>query len=191
MLRISDERARWIKHNVLPYESSLRAWLRLRTVYDFDIDDIVQEMYARLAALESVADIRDPKNYAFRVAYSIVASHVRHARVVPIRATGNLDDFMVAAPEASAEERLVFRQQLSDLSSVLNTLPEKCRTAFLLRRLEGLSQRETAERLGVSEKAIEKYMTRALKLLMDTYGRGGRSPLRASNASKKSASNND
>jgi RNA polymerase sigma-70 factor (ECF subfamily) len=191
MLRVSDERARWIKRNVLPHEPALRSWLRLRAPYDLDIDDIVQETYARLASVESVDEVRDPKNYMFRAAHSIMASHVRHARIVPIRSVADLDYFGVATPEAGAEERLEFRAELDDLQATLALLPEPCRKAFAMRRVEGFSQRETAERLGVSEKTIEKYMTRAVKLLMDRYGRGGKSGSQASNAPRKSSTGND
>jgi RNA polymerase sigma factor (sigma-70 family) len=191
MLRIDDDRARWLKRNVLPYEAGIRSWLRQRAVYDLDIDDVIQEMYAKLVALDSVEEIRDPRNYAYRTAYSIVASHVRHARIVPIRSTGDLDYFGIATSEATAEEVLDFREQLNGLGAILDTLPAQCRKAFLLRRVDGLSQRETAEHLGVTEKSVEKHMTRALKLLMDTFGRGGRSQTRASNAPKKTASGND
>jgi len=192
MLRLSNERARWIKHNVLPHEYTIRVWLRQQAVYDLEIDDIIQEMYARFVALESVSGIHDPKNYAFRTAYSIVASHVRHARVVPIRSADDFDYLYAAAPERNPEEVLDFQEQLRDVNAVLNTLPRLCRKAFLLRRLEGYSQSETARKLNISEKTVEKYMTRALKLLMDTYGRGGKSTVRASSyGPKKSASHGE
>src|ERR1700761_437758 len=115
MLRVDDDRARWLKRNVLPYEAGVRSWLRQRAVYDLDIDDVIQEMYAKLVALESIADIRDPRNYAYRTAYSIVAIHVRHARIVPIRSIADPDHFGIAAAEASAEELLDFREQLNSL----------------------------------------------------------------------------
>ncbi len=190
MLRITDKRAVWIKRNILPHEPALRSWLKLRITSDLDIDDVVQETYAKLVALESVDEIRDPKSYAHQIAFSIIASHVRHARIVPIRSVGNLEFVAVATPEPNAEERLEYRDQLNDLNAALALLPDACRAAFLMRRVEGYSQRETARHLGISEKTVEKYMTRTVRLLMDTFGRGGKSPLRASNAAKKSLPGN-
>jgi RNA polymerase sigma-70 factor (ECF subfamily) len=158
---------------VLPHEPGLRAWLTRRRISGLEIDDIVQETYARLAALDSVEGVRDPRNYAYQTAWSIVASHVRHARVVSIRARADVEELSVPADEVAADEALIRRDELTEIAEALASLPEPCRNTFILRRVEGLSQRETAERLGISEKTIEKHMARGIRLLMDRFGRGG------------------
>lgn len=66
MSRVSDERARWLARHVLPHEPALRAWLSTRRVADLEVDDIVQETYARLASAESVATVRNARTYAFQ-----------------------------------------------------------------------------------------------------------------------------
>lgn len=179
-MRVSDDRAVWLARHVLPHEPALRAWLLCRRVFDLDIDDIVQETYAKLAGLASVDNIREPKRYMFQTAYSVVVGHLRRSRIVSISAAADLDQFGIAAPEPSAEEQLVQRDELKDLAMALASLPEPCRQAFTLRRVSGLSQRETAARLGIAEKTVEKYMAKAVRLLMDTFGRGGKSPAQAS-----------
>lgn len=183
MRAISDDRAVWLAKHALPHESALRAWLARRRVAGLDVDDIVQETYANLAGLESVAEIRDSKRYMFQTAYSIVAGFLRRSRVVPIAAVADLDQLSVPAPEVSAEQDLIFRDELKDLAEALISLPAPCREAFALRRLGGLSQRETAERLNLSEKTIEKYMTTSVRLLMDRFGRGRKTAFRASKTS--------
>ena len=55
-----NARARWIAVNIMPHERAIRSWLAKRT-HDLDIDDIVQEMYARLAALDDAENIRNPR----------------------------------------------------------------------------------------------------------------------------------
>jgi RNA polymerase sigma-70 factor (ECF subfamily) len=62
----------------------------------------------------------------------------------------------------------------------LAKLPDKCRAVFMARRVEGLSHRETAEKFGISEKTVEKHMAKGIRLLMDLFGRGGKSPQLAS-----------
>ena len=186
MAGVSDERAIWLAAHVLPHEPALRAWLRGRKVFDLEVDDVVQETYARLAALDSVEEIREPKRYMFQTAYSMIAQHLRRSRVVSISTMGDLDTLGFASPEASAEQQLIHKNELRDLAVALASLPEPCRTAFTLRRVNGLSQRETAEMLGISEKTVEKYMTKSIRFLMDTFGRGGKSANRASNADRES-----
>src|SRR3954462_14061780 len=126
---VSDDRASWLASNVLPHEPALRSWLRHKRVVDLDVDDIVQETYARLAALQTVSDIREPKRYLFQTAYSIIAAHFRRSRVVSISVTADLDELNLTAPEASPEEELIYRDELRELGEVLATLPSACREA--------------------------------------------------------------
>jgi RNA polymerase sigma-70 factor (ECF subfamily) len=156
-----------------------------------DVDDIVQETYAKLAGLDSVEQIREPKRYMFQTAFSIIALHLRRLRVVSISTAADLDRFDIASPDVSAEQDLIFRDELKELAEALVSLPVLCREAFMLRRVTGLSQKETAERIGVSEKTVEKYMSKSIRFLMDRYGRGGKTALRASKASRQRPQSDD
>lgn len=173
MRGISDERAHWLARNVLPHEPALRAWLRHKRVVGFEVDDIVQETYARLAAAETVANVRNPKTYAFQTAYSIVLTHFRRSRVVSIRTVEDVDVFNAASSEASPERQVSDREELHRLALAIAALPERVRAVFTLRRIEGLSQREVAERLNLSESTVEKHMAKGFRLMMDWFGRGG------------------
>ena len=186
-MRIGDERALWLSRFVLPHEPALRAWLRRNRVAGLDIDDIVQETYARLAAMDSVAEVRDPRTYTFQTAHSVVLSYVRRARIVSIRAAVDMDELDAAEYEFSLEREWESRDELQRLGEVIATLPDKCREVFVLRRVEGLSQREVSQRLGLAESTIEKHMARGIKLLMDVFGRGGRSPAGTSKAANARA----
>src|ERR1700759_4252754 len=55
----SNDRARWLAQHIVPHERAIRSWLARRT-HDLDIDDVVQEMYARLASVENAESIRNP-----------------------------------------------------------------------------------------------------------------------------------
>jgi RNA polymerase sigma factor (sigma-70 family) len=182
---VSDDRASWLACHILPHEPALRAWLRHKRVIDLDVDDIVQETYARLAALDTVSNIREPKRYLFQTAYSIIAAHYRRSRVVSISVTADLDQLGLMAPEASPEQEIIYRDELRELGVALASLPSACRQAFTLRRVSGLSQRETAEKLHISEKTVEKYMAKSVELLMETFGRGGKVVSRASRKKKE------
>jgi RNA polymerase sigma factor (sigma-70 family) len=186
MRRLSSERARWLAQNVIPHERAIRAWL-YRRAYNIDVDDVIQEMYAKLAALETTDNIRSPRQYAARTAYSIIANQRRRSRVVPISSVGDLDELGLFSPDASPESQLEIRDELQELQTALAELPERCRQAFLMRRAEGLSQKEVAARLGVSEKSVEKYMAQGVRLLIEVFGRGGKSGAQLSNASRRPA----
>lgn len=174
MTRVTDERARWLARHVLPHEPALRAWLKRSRAPDLDIDDIVQETYARLVSVESVEGVRNAKTYAFQTAYSVIMTHLRRSRVVSIRAVADVDLLGAAADSPSPEDQVIDRDELHRLAEAIAAMPEKVRAVFSLRRVEGLSQRRVAARLSLSESTVEKHMAKGLRLLMDHFGRGGK-----------------
>jgi RNA polymerase sigma-70 factor (ECF subfamily) len=187
MTRVDHERSLWLARRILPHEPALRNWLRSRQVAGLEIDDIVQDTYAILAALESVEEIRDPKNYAFQTAYRLILGHLRRAKVVSIRGVPNLDVLGVVANEASPEQLLSDRDELHQLAQAIAGLPPRTREVFTLRRVEGLHQREVAGRLRISEGAVEKHMAKAIRVLAFHFERGRKTLARASKPMKASA----
>ncbi|SRR5258706_1653304 len=168
MTGVSNDRANWLAEHILPSEPRLRAWLARRRVVDLDIDDIVQEAYAVLAELNSVAHIRNPHTYLFSVAHSIILQHVRRMRIVSIETVAELDQLGIYSEEPTPEEALSDFQELRGLAQLIAGLPRKCREAFTLRKIESLSQREIASRMHISESTVEKHISKALRLLMTT-----------------------
>jgi RNA polymerase sigma-70 factor (ECF subfamily) len=167
-------RSRWLAAHVLPHEPAMRAWLRRTTqISDADVDDIVQETYAILARLESVEAIRDPRTYAIQVAKSVFLQGLRRSKIVPIgsiadlAALGDVDD--APGPEQHAHGQ----RELRRVEAAVAEMPANVRKVFWLRRVEGLSQRETASQLGLAEHTVEKYSARGLKFLLRQFGRGG------------------
>ena len=175
------ERGRWLARNVLPHEPLVRAKLLQIQAPDVDIDDVIQEMYAHILSVQSLESIRYPRQYAIQTAKAIVIDHIRHARVVSIISNGNLEKLDVAVPEVTVEERLEFQEEIKDVADALTQLPAACRETLILRRIEGLSQKETAKRLKISEKTVEKYMARGVLMLIKIFGHGGKSKVHPSN----------
>jgi RNA polymerase sigma-70 factor (ECF subfamily) len=65
------------------------------------------------------------------------------------------------------------------MRQALSRLPPKCREVFELRKFEGLSQRQVAERMGIAQSTVEKHLIKALRWMM--------SELQDSGAGEKSA----
>ena len=164
----------------MPHESGLRGWLARRGIAEHDIDDIIQETYAKLVVLPSVDAIRDPRSYTYQVALSVHVTNLRKSNVIPIKVIPHFEQAGIAAPDPSPEQVVGDRGELELLARALAKLPERCRAVFMARRVEGLSHRETAQKLGISEKTVEKHMARGIRHLMDIFGRGGKSPAPAS-----------
>src|SRR6202012_4145046 len=103
-----------------------------------------------------------PRGLLFRTARNLALDHVRRARRVP---RGSLEDQPggdFADGAQWAEDRLAAREELAIMRAVLLELPPKCRKAFLLVRVEALSQREAAAEMGVSQAMIRKYLAKAI-----------------------------
>lgn len=173
MTRVSDERAIWLARHVLPHEPALRAWLQSRRLEGLEIDDIVQETYARLITAESIQNVRNPKAYAFQAAWSVMMSHVRRSKVVAFRTVADMDQLGAVADAPSPEHQVADRDELQHLAEAIASLPGKVRDVFILRRIEGLPQREVAEKLGLSESTVEKHMSRGFHLLSKLFSRSG------------------
>lgn len=181
MTRVLDERAVWLAREVLPHEPALRAWLKRKRIMEADIDDIVQETYAILAARESVQEIRNAKTYAFQIANSVILMNLRRSRIVSIRQVADVDLLGAVSDEPSPERHVADRDELSYIAKAIALLPSRVRETFILRRIEDLSQREIARRLGISENTVEKHMGKAIHILMDLFGRGGSASSQKSN----------
>lgn len=180
MARVESERAKWLAQHILPHERGLRTWLARRRVPDLEIDDIVQEAYAKLASVDSVDGVRNPRAYLMQTANSIICSHLRRSQVVTIRAVEDSKLAQFECDEASPETVACDRDELHRIDDLVAGFPKQVAAVFTLRRIEGLSQRQTAERLGVTESTVEKHMAKGLRLFMDKITRSGISSRRAS-----------
>ncbi|WP_454832657.1 RNA polymerase sigma factor [Pseudoxanthomonas wuyuanensis] len=175
------ERTRWFMHHVLPHEAALRGWLlRRRAPASFDVDDIVQESYAVLAERECIDDILNPRAYLFQVAHSLVVRNIRRARIVSILAIEDLGVMDFADDAATPEQSAIAHDDLRRLAEVIASMPGQTREAFVLRRIRGLTQREIASRMGLSENTVEKHIARGIRWLGDWFASGGNPPAKTS-----------
>jgi RNA polymerase sigma factor (sigma-70 family) len=173
-MSMSRERAVWLGSHIFPHEAGLRRWLaRHPADSGLEIDDVVQETYAILASMERVDHIRNSRTYLFEVAKSDVRQALRRSRVVTIDSFMNADVMDIPENAPSPERVAADREELRHVSAAIGDLPVRCREVFTLRKLQGLSQREVANRLGIAESTVEKHMIKALALLTDAIGRGG------------------
>lgn len=156
----------WVGAQVLPHEADVRTWLRHTGATRHEIDDIVQDAYCRIAALPSVAHIDNGRAYFFRAVRNIAIERARRARVVRLDWLTEIELANVVDNEPTAERVLAGRQELKRVERIIEALPDRCREIFRLRRIQGVSQKEIAQRLNVTENVVETQATRALQLIL-------------------------
>jgi RNA polymerase sigma factor (sigma-70 family) len=156
----------WVGSHVLPHEGAVRSWLRRWTGRAQDIDDVIQEAYSRLAALDSVSHIASGRAYLFQTTRNIVLEQVRRSKIVRIDNVTDLGSLNII-DEAPPVERVVGgARELAQVEKLIEQLPLACKRVFVLRRIHGESQREIARMFGISESAVEKQAVRGLKLIL-------------------------
>lgn len=175
-----NDRAQWLAAAVLPHEGALRRWLEHKRMRGIDIDDVIQDTYTILVRRASITDIRNPKAYVYQIAFSLALIGLRRARALSIQAVEDIERCAGADVGPSPEQIVADREELRRMAKAIASLPLACREVFVLRKIDGLSQREVAGRLGITEGTVEKQVHKGLNRLKNLLGRGGKSTPRTS-----------
>jgi len=155
----------WFAAEILPHEGLLLRYLTRVWRNSAEVFDLRQDIYVRVYESARSALPTTPKAFLFATARNLMTDRIRHSRVVFIDSTPDFDVLDVLIDEVSPERRLSARQELRMLARAFDSLSEKCRNVVWLRRVEGLSQRETAQRLGLHEGAVESQLARGVRVL--------------------------
>ncbi|WP_313804765.1 sigma-70 family RNA polymerase sigma factor [Sphingobium sp.] len=163
---MADTVITWISVHILPHEPAVRRWLRrIQPAHGYE-DDIIQEAYCRIASIVDCSHIMSGRNYFFATARNIILERMRRDRIVKIEAMAEIETLCILDDKPSVEHVVSSRQQLQLVQEMIEALPPRCRDVFVMRKVEQLSQRQTAERLGITENIVEKEVARGLRLLL-------------------------
>jgi len=144
-------------------------------------EDLSQEVFFRFLRSNKAFDNEDhARNLLYRIAQNLLIDYFRkHNGSVRIRALSP-DDLQegqipyLAAEETSPEENLICDETSCDIRSAVAQLPPRYAQAIILKEYEGLSYREIATYMGVSQKAVESLLHRARSQLKDDLAEKGR-----------------
>lgn len=155
----------WFANEVMIHEAALTRYLRRAWPIASDVPDLRQDVYERVYQSARLTLPLSPRAFLFTTARNLMADRARRSRIVSIDFTQDLDALDVLIDEVSPEQRLNARQELRRLADALDALSEDCRSAIWLRRVEGLSLREAAQRLGMVESTVASHLHRGLRAL--------------------------
>ena len=154
------------------HANELRHFLRGRRGAE-DAEDLVQESFVRLIETGQTQHVSNPRAWLYRTSANLAADAFDHRHVRAAVHVDGADVEAVADRRADPARIVEARQHADHLWAALEALPEACRHAFLLNRFDGLSQREIARHMGVSEKTVERHVLRALAACHDTAVKTG------------------
>jgi len=167
------EQARWFVDEVLPHDGKLRAWIRARFPRVADVDDLVQDAYSRLLRAHASGPIANPKAFLFVTARNLALNHLRHQGYERPAGATEIDPLSVLDEAVGAPDALAHQEDFKLLIQAIQSLPDRCRQVVTLRKIYGLSQRETAERLGISENTVEAQGAIGLRKCIEFFHRHG------------------
>jgi RNA polymerase sigma-70 factor (ECF subfamily) len=133
------------------------------------LEDVVQDAYLRLLNAESVTQVRDSRSYFAKAATSVVLTHVRRARCVTEEAHDVVFFARLQSPDPSPDLELDGKRKLAKIGMTIDRMGERTRQVVILRRVEQLTCRETAERMGISERAVEKHLSAAMRRVKEAH----------------------
>jgi len=124
--------------------------------------DIVQEIFTWFWTNREYLEINSLKPYLLAAVKFQVANYIRKNKMH----TSYVENYLVLNPSNPVVEKVYEIKELKNLIGHLTgLLPEKCRQVFILSREEHLTNKQIAEKLGISEKTVQMHITLALKRL--------------------------
>jgi len=157
----------WFVREVLPLEAALMQFLRRSSRSRAEADDLRQEVYVRVceAARREIPDPARP--FVFAVARNLLIDRARREQIVSIEAVADLGALEVVADEPEPDRTVIARQELRRLQAALDHLPNRCRQAVVMRKIDGLSYREIAKAMGIAEDTVSKHLREGMSVLAD------------------------
>lgn len=168
-----DDNSRWFAAEVQPHEASLRAWLRSQFPRLPDVDDIVQEAFARVLRARERGPVQTPRALLFTAARHVAIDQIRRGKVVSFEPLTEFTGPPVYDDRPGVAETAAHRQELEILTHAIQSLPDRCRQVLTLRKIYGLSQKEIAAELGISEHTVEVQVANGMRRCADFLARHG------------------
>jgi RNA polymerase sigma-70 factor (ECF subfamily) len=141
------------------YSRRLKAFIRSRVNDDADAEDILQETFIRIhRALCCQEDWDRPEAWIYQIARNLIIDHYRRRREL-----SEIPENLPAEPDMPEHDPQA--ELALSLKETLAELPQPYRQALVMTEYEGLSQKEMAERLGISLSGAKSRVQRAREML--------------------------
>lgn len=128
-------------------------------------EDITQDVFLSLWEKKECIDFDEPiKPYLYRATYNRSINHLNSALMQKrIEGSDTIDELINREIlEYNQHDTLLLKEMTDEINRFVDTLPPQCRTVYKLSREKNLRNKEIAAQLGISEKAVEKQISKAL-----------------------------
>lgn len=146
---------------VRKYGGALRNYFRKRAPASLDPEDLVQEVFAKIARKADLTEVTTVEAYLFRTANSVLIDGMRRTAARGGGTHETFEEDVHGLAESDPERVLIGKEGVNRLIAALYELPAPVRQAFALYHFEQFRHSEIAKHLGISVSTVEKYMARA------------------------------
>ena len=146
----------------------LHQWLHRKLGNRFDAADLAHDTFTRVLAgyrQDAIPVMDEPRAYLTTVAKRLLINFYERQSLERAYEASLL--LLPAQQVPSPEERAILLETLQELDALLDTLPARVRTAFLLSQLEGLSYEQIAAQLDVSVRTVTRYMAQGFRQCLE------------------------
>lgn len=157
-------------------EGLLGVFLRFRTrlaravgriVHTHDVEDIIQEAFVRCYEASKTTRIEHPHSFLLATARNLAINHVVRSENKLAERVASFDDSAVPLYTASLQPEAESQEQFLLLCRAVSQLPVQCQRAFILKKIYGLSRKEIAEYMGITEGTVQKHVAKGLLMCAD------------------------
>ncbi|MFC4312718.1 RNA polymerase sigma factor [Steroidobacter flavus] len=146
------------------HNRALVNFLRTRVASEQEAQDVAQEAYVKLLQLHQPGAVSFLRGYLFRIAANLTVDRARHTVIRHRYAreqvdAGTLDD---VTGLGALDVQAITTEEFECAVTALNELSPRLRQAFVKHVVEGYSTSEIAAELGVDERTVRKFVTRAM-----------------------------
>lgn len=127
-------------------------------------EEIVQDVFVKIwQNFEQCRLISDFKSYLYKAVHNSSINYLRHLK---IRQKYNEEiSYTFNEAEKSAEETIAENEKYNRIHRAINKLPDNWKEAIVLSKYDKLKYHEIADRMNISQKTVEKYISKALQFL--------------------------
>lgn len=137
-------------------------WMYLKQ--EEDAEEIVQEVFIRIWESKAKIDLSAPfESFLFTIAYNATMSLLRK-RIREAKSRAYLKSLQQGPGEQVSDE-IHFRELDRQVQTLLQKLTPRQKEIYLLSREEGLSHKEIAQKLGISESTVNNHLVAVIKYL--------------------------
>lgn len=149
------------------YGESLHAFIRGKVNNAEDAEDLLQEVFIKISNSQKLSRVENLGSYIFAIAANSVCNKYRNVASRSASQSISIESVELIDDTHNPEDMLEAAQKIGAVWKRVNTLPPRCKQAFLMRLVEGNSYKVIAREMNISTSAVEKFISKGLKIVGD------------------------